>query len=146
MSRYPTVIIRVIVNSWSATTAGAVLELHVCFDKRFVSKAIELGKADARIAIRGSSSIPWMTPYNGNLDPHSLTITGAVDRSSNGSIAHMVRTTPKAFVANTSSPRPRRRDQPGWLSTGCGTNMLQSWHASHTVEHHGRRTTPHLCP
>jgi NTE family protein len=35
---------------------------YICFDQKFVSKAIELGQADARNAIGGSHSIPWITP------------------------------------------------------------------------------------
>ena len=35
---------------------------YICFDQKFVSKAIELGQADARNAIGGSNSIPWITP------------------------------------------------------------------------------------
>jgi NTE family protein len=35
---------------------------YICFDKNFVSKAIELGQADARNAIGDSRSIPWITP------------------------------------------------------------------------------------
>ena len=35
---------------------------YICFDQKFVSKAIELGRADARSAIGGSHSIPWITP------------------------------------------------------------------------------------
>jgi NTE family protein len=35
---------------------------YICFDKNFVSRAIELGQADARAAIGGSHSIPWITP------------------------------------------------------------------------------------
>jgi len=35
---------------------------YICFDERFVRKAIELGQADARNAIGSSTSIPWTTP------------------------------------------------------------------------------------
>ena len=35
---------------------------YICFNQKFVSKAIELGQADARNAIGSSRSIPWITP------------------------------------------------------------------------------------
>jgi NTE family protein len=35
---------------------------YICFDEEFVRSAIELGQADARAVIKGSHSIPWITP------------------------------------------------------------------------------------
>ncbi len=35
---------------------------YICFDGTFMAKAIELGQADAQDAVRGSRSIPWITP------------------------------------------------------------------------------------
>jgi NTE family protein len=37
---------------------------YLCFDERFIAKAIELGQADAKKAVQGLNRVPWVKPVN----------------------------------------------------------------------------------